>query len=128
MEMHRARHILKNAKRIPPVSCYNAGLDVFSEISVHIIAGLIHALEPHERRNLDRREAASYLCISVGTLDALVRAGQLPAPVRLGKRCVWDRRALDAAMDQLSGIAPASSFNSELDRELELHEAQHGRH
>lgn len=64
-----------------------------------LTAFLIHALPSSERRCLDRKEAASYIGVSVGTFDKLVRSGQMPSSVDLYSRKVWDRRALDTAID-----------------------------
>ena len=66
--------------------------------------GLIHAMPPSDRRCLDRKEAASYLCVSPPTFDKLVRNGDAPAPIQFMGRKVWDKRALDRALDALSGI------------------------
>lgn len=69
-----------------------------------IYAGLIHALPTSERRCLNRKEAASYVCVSVGTFDKLVREGTMPSPIDLCGRKVWDKRALDRQLDLSSGL------------------------
>ena len=59
-------------------------------------------------RLLSRAEAARYLGVAPATLDKAVRAGQFPAPLRIGVRNLYDRAALDAKLDALSGLtAPA---------------------
>jgi predicted DNA-binding transcriptional regulator AlpA len=65
---------------------------------------LIHALPPGSRRCYDRKEAASYVGVSPTHFDKLVREGTMPKPVKFSARKVWDRTALDRAIDGLSGI------------------------
>ena len=77
-----------------------------------LAARLIHALPPSERRCFDRKEAASFFSVSVGTFDKLVQGGELPQPILLRGRKVWDRRSLDAAIDRMSGLEPADTTNS----------------
>lgn len=69
-----------------------------------IYAALIHALPTSERRCFNRKEAASYVCVSVGTFDKLVREGTMPSPIDLCGRKVWDKRALDQRLDLSSGL------------------------
>ena len=100
---------------------------------------LIHALEPSERRCFNRREAASYVAVSTGTFDKLVKLGIMPMAIELfGRRKVWDRASLDEAVDTLAGrsrpnisapgLAPRSAdLQEELDRELEEFRSRHGR-
>ncbi|WP_210239038.1 hypothetical protein [Mesorhizobium sp. 8] len=76
---------------------------------MQIVTSLIHALPVSERRCFDRREAASYVGVSVGTFDKLVRTGEMPSSIELFGRKVWDRRALDDAVDAKS---PSSRFAS----------------
>ena len=56
-------------------------------------------------RGLSLEEAAAYVGLSPGRFLVDVEAGRYPPPTRHGKRQVWDRRALDRAMDTLSGLA-----------------------
>jgi predicted DNA-binding transcriptional regulator AlpA len=58
---------------------------------------------PPTARGLSRVEAARYIGISPVKFDELVKAGQMPAPKRIGARRVWDVRALDLAFDALPG-------------------------
>ena len=67
-------------------------------------AGLIHALPPSARRCLDRKEAASYVGVSVGTFDKLVSSGDMPLPIQFHGRKVWDKRSLDSSLDIKSGF------------------------
>lgn len=69
-----------------------------------------------ERRLMSRAEAAEYCGVSVWTWDKWVRKGDMPAKV-IG--CRWDRRAIDAALDRLSGISDASDDEAELIRRAE---------
>ncbi|WP_230410514.1 MULTISPECIES: helix-turn-helix transcriptional regulator [Roseomonadaceae] len=63
-----------------------------------------------EPRYLSREEAAAYLGVSLDTFLGEVARGEWPPP-RLrgaeGQRLTWDRRALDAAADQASGLCPS---------------------
>lgn len=65
-------------------------------------------------RCLTREQAAEYCGICKEVFDRLVKAGELPQPMKLGaRRIVWDRAALDRHFDRRSGfveeaaIAPA---------------------
>ena len=60
-------------------------------------------------RGLGRAAAAEYLGISPSLLDRLVADRVLPEPVRLAGRVIFDRRALDAALDRM---APAREDGS----------------
>jgi predicted DNA-binding transcriptional regulator AlpA len=77
-----------------------------------LTAKLIHALPQSERRCFDRKEAASFVGVSIGTFDKLVRGGELPQPILLRGRKVWDRRSLETAIDRKSGLEPANTVNS----------------
>jgi hypothetical protein len=55
-----------------------------------------------DARLLTRIEAARYLSISVGAFDDWIRRGLVPRPIPSTRR--WDRRAIDAALDALSGV------------------------
>jgi hypothetical protein len=46
-------------------------------------------------------EAATYLGVSPGKFDELVRDKRMPGPRRIDARKVWDVRALDVAFDSL---------------------------
>jgi excisionase family DNA binding protein len=98
---------------------------------------LIHALQPSERRCYNRKEAASYVGVSVGTFDKLVQQGVMPSPIELFGRKVWDRTALDAVLDTLSGRFPVRAaaalvpsedamIHDQLDRELQEFRVRHG--
>lgn len=66
---------------------------------------LIHNLMP---RCLKREEAAAYVAQSVTKFNELVEAGALPKPFRFREEDrfpVWDRAALDAAIESLQGIS-----------------------
>lgn len=54
-------------------------------------------------RLLGAELAAAYCGISKSTFVARVGFGQLPAPVRLGRRSLWDRQILDRFIDALVG-------------------------
>lgn len=48
--------------------------------------------------------AASYLGIGQRTFENHWHRRTVPPPVRIGRRLLWDRRALDAYADLLSGF------------------------
>jgi len=54
---------------------------------------------PPEARLLNREAAASFLGISERMFDRLVKYNQLLEPMRLGRRCLWDRKILDLWAD-----------------------------
>lgn len=56
------------------------------------------------QRALSRLRAAEYLDISPNTFDRMVKDGLMPAPIAIYGRKVWDVRAIDAAIDILSGL------------------------
>lgn len=45
---------------------------------------------------------AAYLGISQRMLDHLRLRGDFPEPIRIGRRILWDRKALDAFADSLA--------------------------
>ena len=60
------------------------------------------------RRGMSREEAAEYIGVSPGTLDKLVNEGRMPPPWRAGSRAVYDRDALNLALDRENGIVAAT--------------------
>ncbi len=61
------------------------------------------AISPPTKRGLSRVEAAQYIGVSATTFDGLVCAGDMPQPKRVGKRKLWDVKAVDSAFDELPG-------------------------
>ncbi len=55
-------------------------------------------------RLLTREQAAAYCGLSVHGFSEWVKTGRLPGPIRGTIR--WDRKAIDAALDQASGLQP----------------------
>jgi len=53
-------------------------------------------------RLLNKKQAAEYFSLSIGTFDKMVSEGVLPKPYRLGKRQVWDRKVIDHTIDEWS--------------------------
>ncbi|TJW02186.1 MAG: hypothetical protein E5W97_21600 [Mesorhizobium sp.] len=80
-----------------------------------ITCGLIHALQPKDRRVFSRTEAASFVGASVGYFNKLVDLGLMPKPLPLPGVKRWDVRALEAALDGLSGISESQQSNNEWD-------------
>ena len=50
-------------------------------------------------RNLNRDQAAEYCGVKVTKFEKLIRASKLPGPLPWGIPHVWDRKALDSAID-----------------------------
>ena len=66
-----------------------------------------------------RELAAYYVGLSVNTFDSRVKAGGYPKGIRIGGRLVWDRVALDQALDAdiaLVAKSPVEADKAELDR------------
>lgn len=64
-----------------------------------------------EPRLISREQAAAYCQIALSTFDSWVRRKLLPAAIPGTRR--WDRKALDLALDKLSGIEPTPQENTE---------------
>ena len=71
---------------------------------------------PDWPRLLSREQAAAYVGVSVGMLESRI-GDPFPEPIRIGGRKLYDRRALDRAVDRLTGNAPQSPA-SEVRRRL----------
>jgi predicted DNA-binding transcriptional regulator AlpA len=56
-------------------------------------------------RGLSRDDAAAYIGVSGSKFDELVADGRMPKPVRIDRRVIWDRRAVDQAFDALGGVS-----------------------
>lgn len=64
-----------------------------------------------EPRGLSLDDAATYAgCKTVSAFKDWVRKGKMPGPMPGTHR--YDRRAIDAALDRMSGITPASEDQS----------------
>jgi hypothetical protein len=57
----------------------------------------------NEQRGLTREQVAAYLGISTDAAADWQRRGLIPGPIPGTHR--WDRKAIDRALDRLSGIA-----------------------
>jgi predicted DNA-binding transcriptional regulator AlpA len=69
---------------------------------------------PDWPRFMRRASAASYADYSRPEFDRAVAAGELPDPVHTTAGERWDRRAIDAALDRLSGNAVAVDWRAEM--------------
>lgn len=76
-------------------------------------------------RMLTRGDAAAYCSIKPGTFDHWVSHGRLPRPLPGTKR--WDKLAIDAALDRLSGIGPVSAKSDDDGFQRWLEENGHAR-
>lgn len=70
---------------------------------------------PVTPRMLDERSAAAYLGIGRTTFRRCVKHGRVPAPLRTGRRVLWDRILLDRHIDALSGIGGGDSGGNSWD-------------
>jgi predicted DNA-binding transcriptional regulator AlpA len=52
---------------------------------------------------LTRDAAAEFAGMGASKFDELVKAGRMPAPIRIDGMVRWDSRKLDRAIDALSG-------------------------
>jgi predicted DNA-binding transcriptional regulator AlpA len=57
----------------------------------------------YERRGLNRYQAANYIGVSASLFDQLIKQGEMPQPIRVKTRVIWDVRRLDEAFDELGG-------------------------
>ena len=72
-------------------------------------------------RLLNRQQAAAYLGVSPSTFSAWVAAGFVPKPLFCSKR--WDKKAIDARLDEASGLQKAEADQEEDPLEKWLREA-----
>lgn len=56
----------------------------------------------------DAKEAAAALGISERTFHSEVKAGRLPQPTRIGKRCVWSKTKIREVVDGKAATDPMS--------------------
>lgn len=52
-------------------------------------------------RLLTRELAAAYLSVGTYVFDGMVSDGRMPQPKRVGNRLLWDRLAIDRAVESL---------------------------
>jgi predicted DNA-binding transcriptional regulator AlpA len=64
------------------------------------------------RRGLNHQEAAIYVGVSPSLFDDLVKSGEMPKPLRINRRTVWDNHQLDECFDAL--FAPDDNPADEL--------------
>lgn len=60
-------------------------------------------------RGLSVEKAAEYVGVSVPRFLLDVVVGRWPDAIKCGRRSVWDKKALDLAMDRESGLIAASA-------------------
>lgn len=70
-----------------------------------------------EKRLLTREEAAAYCGISMSTFSNWVIKGTMPKSVAGSRR--WDKRAIDAKLDQIAGLANTKKNDENEDAEME---------
>jgi predicted DNA-binding transcriptional regulator AlpA len=78
-------------------------------------------------RLLKRQEAAAYCSLSARGFSEWVKAGRLPGPIPGTAR--WDRRAIDAVLDEASGLETCGAQEDAFDRwKREKHEKRTSRY
>jgi predicted DNA-binding transcriptional regulator AlpA len=70
----------------------------------------MNADNDNQPRLLTKKAAATYVGITTPTFSKWVLAGIFPPTVSITR--MWDRRAIDAALDKLSGIECSSTEDS----------------
>lgn len=55
-------------------------------------------------RQLSTSQAAAYVGLPADAFEQMVRIGSFPGSVKIGDVALWDRRALDAAIDKIHGL------------------------
>lgn len=73
----------------------------------------------HWPRMMKRATAAQYCDLSVASFEAEIAKGTLPAPVMLGNREHWCKKALDRALDILTGDEGEPDYRKELRQRYE---------
>lgn len=73
-------------------------------------------------RLLTRAQAAKYCELAPSSFDDWMRKGKVPRPLPGTRR--WDSKALDRALDQLSGLTANATPEDDFDRWLR----EEGRH
>ncbi len=63
-------------------------------------------------RGLSREAAARYIGVGTTTFDRMVEERQMPKPIRVGKRVIWDRIKIDAAFSDLGEDTRENYFDS----------------
>jgi excisionase family DNA binding protein len=64
---------------------------------------------PNWPRLLSEEVAAAYLSVSKSTFRRWVEAGKFPAPIREGRRVLWDRHLIDQILNIRIGFLPAAN-------------------
>lgn len=69
---------------------------------------------PDWPRLLSRDQAAMYVGLSPRSFDLEVAAGTFPGPVELKRvrRLLWERKAIDARIDQLSDLSDDGGYEA----------------
>lgn len=62
---------------------------------------LVLRVDASPRRGLSRAEAARFVGVGLVRFDHLVTTGQMPQPITVLGRRIWDLKALDGAFDAL---------------------------
>lgn len=66
-----------------------------------------------EPRLIGRKEASAYLGIAESTFSMWVASGKIPEPIPGTRK--WDKKAIDARLDEISGLAPIAPIAPAVD-------------
>lgn len=69
---------------------------------------------PDWPRGLSRDASAAYVGVGTTLFDELVADGRLPKPGKINSRILWDRRQLDAALDDLFQSSNENAWDAAL--------------
>jgi predicted DNA-binding transcriptional regulator AlpA len=83
--------------------------NAFGWARVIVSAEIFHLPASIAPRGLNVHQVAEYIGISAPTFLLAVAAGRYPKPIPFGRRDVWDKKAVDLAMDRESGIMEVSA-------------------
>jgi predicted DNA-binding transcriptional regulator AlpA len=67
------------------------------------------------KRLLRQKEAAEYCGLSIAAFERAITAGTIPMPIRLENNERWCVKALDKAIDRLSGAEPVPEYEREFE-------------
>lgn len=67
------------------------------------------------KRLLRRKEAAEYCGLSIAAFERAITSGTIPTPIRLENQERWCVKALDKAIDRLSGAESVPEYEREFE-------------
>ena len=83
------------------------------DLNVHSSRRAVLPANVPPRLDFSKAQAAAYLGVGQATLKRLLQTGAVPPPISLGGRRIWDRVALDAALDRCSGLRSSAAVSTD---------------